>query len=180
MDMLEVNYLAELGRLVVFCTLFLASVGKALTFADFRQNLIESFNVPAKLAGLSASLIVGVELLLAMVVLFHHGLTWWGMLVSGVLFILFSVLIAAMLLKDNIVRCNCFGNTEQRISVFDLFRNALLVMASIYYLFQAPLNATLPFNHQLLLLGCAFILIQIIIHLPDIKILIMQPFLKEL
>lgn len=177
--MQEVNYLSELARFVVFCTMAMAGLGKAVTFSDVKQNLVESFNVPSRLSTLSAALLIGVELVLALVVVFKTPFTAWGMIVSALVFLLFSLLIASLLLKDNIVRCNCFGNTEQRISGLDLVRNGLLLLACYYYLVQPASESELSLVESILLLGTAYILVQIIIHLTDIKTLVLHPFIKE-
>lgn len=170
-------YLSEICRLLIFFVLLFAAWGKTNTFSQFRQNLVESFKIRENLSKYVALIIIGSEWLLAAYIIINSIHVNFAMLTALLIFILFTFVIAVALVQDKIISCNCFGRAEQKISVYDLLRNLILIVACSYYLvFQQDLFQpgiqSIDIIPRLLLSGVAFILFQISTNLNEIAILV--------
>ncbi len=186
-----INYPAELARVTVFWVLLLAAAGKAMTWNDVKANLTESFRIPLSLSGFATNALILFELLLAVGLMAEREISVWSALIAGVMFLAFGLMILVFLVQDKIIRCNCFGNKEQRISWLDLVRNSLLIGGCGYYvltqvsveLSQSGRSNWMLTNpgitptgiEQLLILICGLIMMQLIINLSEIKALVMAP-----
>ncbi len=165
-------YLSEVFRMLLFFVLLTAAWGKTAIFSLFQQNLVDSFYVPQKLGFIVAIGLIGSEWLLAFWLFFANSTRYWALLATLGLFILFSAIIIVVLVKDKLISCNCFGKAEQNISIYDLIRNLILILACSYILVLSPAHQSIALGAQLLLSGIAFIFFQLSIKLNDIAFLL--------
>ncbi len=163
---------AEVLRCFIGFLLLAACFGKLRTFDDFRANLATSFGVPAHLGALLAPGIVGLELLLAAMVLGPFARA--GMTASLLLFCVFSLLLAWKLARDGVVRCNCFGEVGRSLSGHDLLRN-LLVVAAIALFLALPANDDPALPLRVLAAGLAAILAVLAIGFHEVMHLLKGP-----
>lgn len=170
---------AELAKWVVGITLLLAGLGKAVTFHAFKENLKTLFQAPRYLVAPFALGLIIMELTLSFALLFYTPFADQAMGITAFLFFAFTLFIATILFNDKIVQCNCFGKTGERITWSDLIRNTCLLGLCFYSLSapSAPLNLTGIGWFALVCTSLMFV--QILIHLNDIKILLLSPFLQE-
>ncbi len=170
--MSSIVYISELSRFFIFFTLLMAALGKSNTFDQFKQNLVESFKVAQRWSGTFAVIIISVEWLLAILILLDGFLANIAMFVAMLLFIIFTLIIAVVLVQDKIISCNCFGQKDSKITAFDLLRNALLITACAYYSFYQQNDQSLDITSYFLLAGLSLILFQITINLRYIGFLL--------
>lgn len=167
-------YLMEFCRLFIFSILLFSSVGKARTFGKFRDNLTDSFRLPKAWTKVSTVLIITVEGLLAIALFMNNGFTYIAMLSALILFIGFTLLISVSVIKDRLIRCNCFGQNEEYISYLDIIRNILLLLASGFYVYSYhPISMAKPI--QLLLFGIAIIAYLVVTNLNNIATIARDP-----
>lgn len=168
----SVIYFAEVVRYFIGFLLFFAALGKLKTFAQFKQNLTESFGLSAGVGAGLAPVIVGTELLLAVLVLLNHPVNYLAMAASLLMFVLFTSVVAYQFVKEGIVKCSCFGEDERRVSGFDLLRNAIVIGSIVFYLLGASANPVLGLPMQLLSAALGLILTIIAIEFHQIATLL--------
>jgi len=163
---------AEILRWFIGFILLAACMGKLRAFAGFRDNLATSFGVAPRHGALLAPAIVGIELLLAALVL--GPFAWLGMAAALPLFAAFTALLAWRMVRDGALRCACFGEAERNLSGYDLARNVLIVAAIAMYL-ALPAGAGLPFTASVLAAALASILAVLAIDFHDLAHLLGEP-----
>ncbi len=130
---------AASGRIVVAFVLlfaawekltgFLPIQGRELLGLDAFAHLIRTHAVlPASLAGVTARAVVGVEIIIAVLLLWHR----WPRAAAGsamVLLVLFSVYLGLLYASQDDPNCGCFGSLSDNSLASGLTRNALLIAA---------------------------------------------------
>ena len=169
---MSTDFGAQILRCFIGFVLLAACLGKLRTFASFRANLATSFGVPPQLGGLLAPAIVGIELLVAGLVL--GPFPRFVMATALLLFTAFAMLLAWCLWRDGVVRCSCFGEAERSLSGYDLLRN-LLIVAAIALFLTLPAAAGTPLPMSLLAAGLAAILTVLAIDFHDVMHLLQAP-----
>lgn len=166
-----VSIIGEICRLYVFLILILAALGKTRNVEQFRENLVLSFYVPERESRWVAFTIIGVEWMLAFGLIVGGRITFLATIGSGLLFSVFTIIIAVALSQNRMINCNCFGSENKMLSKYDLLRN-FCVLASIIILLT--LNSHLNFHLLTFVLATpfVFILFQISMNLDVIAILI--------
>jgi thiol-disulfide isomerase/thioredoxin len=95
------------GRLLLAAVFGVAGFSKLASVARAREGIIE-FGVPTSLATPTTVALISGELAVA-IVLLRSATAWYGATGALVLLSIFSVAIAANLLRDRRPNCNCFG-----------------------------------------------------------------------
>lgn len=167
-------YLSEFCRLFVFAVLLFSTLGKGRAFARFRDDLTESLGITVKQATAATLALIVVEGSLAVLLLLNNELTEYAMLGAAMLFLGFTVWISYTVIQDRLVRCNCFGQTEDYISYLDIIRNGILLLASGIYLFSPP-AVPIPVTVQGLLFGMALSAYLVVTNLKNITLLARNP-----
>jgi len=104
----DVLFLA--GRLLLAAVFGVAGFSKLASVARAREGIIE-FGVPTSLATPTTVALISCELAVA-IVLLRSATVWYGAIGALVLLSIFSVAIAANLLRDRRPNCNCFGQLK--------------------------------------------------------------------
>jgi hypothetical protein len=152
-------YLAELIRLTLGLTLLWAAWGKTSGYSVFVANLSESFYFPHAIATFTAPLLILLEWALALVLIVKLEPLTLAMYITLTLFISFTAMIIFAHFRDQVVKCNCFGEQHRPVSQFDMIRNLILILSCVYYLQLMPAQLTAtplmitPSEHGLLLLS---------------------------
>jgi Methylamine utilisation protein MauE len=167
-------YITEIFRFSIAFILIFAAIGKLKTFHEFRKNLTESFGLSVFASQKIAPLIIAVELLLAGVILLNIKASYLGMAVSLGLFVIFTGVVSYQYLKEGIVKCSCFGESERSVSVYDLLRNLLIIVCILFYL----LCSTGPVHHDVqmnfLISGLAIIITIFVTQFHEIITLLFR------
>ena len=129
-------YLAEISWLLVLISLLVAASSKSRDLRRFADSLVDDFHVPGSISLLVAVAIVGAEWLAVALLMYGESTRLWGMSLAGLLFVLFSVVIAAVLWRKQQVFCHCFGRARQPLSGIDLTRNSVYLAACTLYLWH--------------------------------------------
>lgn len=162
---MNLDFGAHILRWFIGFILLAACLGKLRTFATFRANLASSFGMTRPIASLLAPALIGLELVLAALVLGPFARV--GMASALLLFSAFCTLLAWRLARDGVVRCSCFGEAERNLSGFDLLRN-LLIVAAIALFLALPEPAAMPLPVAVLAAGLAAILTVLAIDFHDV------------
>lgn len=131
---MDTLYLAELCRWLTLIVLVAASMAKATDLSGFALSLSKDFYVPDALARPIAVAIVGVEWLAAAGLAVGGASARVAAAVALLLFIVFSLAIATILVEKRRVSCRCFGASSETLSPIDLGRNAVYIGAAGGYL----------------------------------------------
>lgn len=167
-------FLAEISRLFIFCILASATIGKSRSLRTFKQNLTESFWVPAAWSSPAAIFIVFLEAVLAVAMLMKNHVSYYATQGALLLFSVFTVVLSVSVIQERRIRCNCFGHTEEFVSHLDIIRNLVIISACIFYLSHyQPTAVAMPI--QPLLFGMAFICYLISTNLNNIAIIARTP-----
>ncbi|MGH8052064.1 MAG: MauE/DoxX family redox-associated membrane protein [Arenimonas sp.] len=165
-------YIAEIFRFFIAFLLFFAAMGKMKTFSEFRKNLCESFGLGLGTSKKLAPAIIAVEWLLAGIVLLDVNASYFGMLASLLLFLVFTGAVAYQYRKEGIVKCSCFGEAGRSVSIFDLLRNVIVIACIAFYLCYSGEESILTFQLKLLTAGLALILTILAIQFHEIVTLL--------
>lgn len=151
-------YISELSRLYLVILIFAAVVGKAASFADFRESVAALTGLPAALAHYGAVAVIGSEAATALLLAAGGERSRVGVAASLALFAAFGLVLAVALVQRKSISCNCFGSKRHVISSLDLARNAFLIGVCVLYLLFAPADGTSGIGAYVLLGGAALLL----------------------
>lgn len=160
-------FLFTISWLVAF-TLLMAAWGKLKDLHRFKSNLRDSFGFSARSSKFVAPLIIVLEFLLALTTVSGTQFTYLAMVVSFVVFIVFTAFLAYHWLQNARVKCSCFGEDDRPVSVFDLLRNALIILFIGCYLMIGGFELSLTMHSQFLLVILALAGSTVVIHTHDI------------
>lgn len=127
-------YWLEVCRCLIMIILLFAATGKTLNFSLFRKNLVESFHVPQQWSVVVALCVIILEWLLMLLIVNNGAFLYQSVFVVMCLFIGFTLIISYLLIKEQLVRCNCFGQSDDKISYYDVVQNLLIILACIFFL----------------------------------------------
>ncbi len=167
----EVSVIGEIGRFYIFLILALAAFGKTKSAEQFRENLVFSFYVPEWGSRWLAYTIIVIEWLLALGIIVGGQITYFAMAGSGMLFLVFTIIIAIALSQNRMINCNCFGSESKMLSKYDLLRNLVVLTVIILFLILKPLS-NFHFLTFALSIPFALILFQISMNLDVVSLLI--------
>ncbi len=162
------DYFVELCRLHVLIAMLFAAAGKTFDFAAFRESLLESFPVWQRAHGVLASMILGAEWGIVVLMLAGGTAARTGIWAATGLFAVFTAVFVWALVNDRAIVCSCFGASGHRIGGIDLVRNLLLTTAAATVALWPSMAAPLPLIQQLILLAIASISIFISVWMRDV------------
>ncbi|MDP3748524.1 MAG: hypothetical protein Q8Q88_15905 [Phenylobacterium sp.] len=166
------TYISEACRLYIMLVLTASVAGKATALEGFRETIGELFPIPRAWTPAAALGVIGVEALIALLLLAGSEWARLGMVAALALFGVFTAVIIVALVQRRAVNCNCFGGRSHVISAHDLVRNATLIAASGAYFLGGPVAGGLGWADYLLLFGVAVIVVLISTNLDDIVLLL--------
>lgn len=166
-------FIAEVFRYFLAFLLFFAALGKYRTFVQFQSNLVESLGLGRGLSAWLAPALVGMEFGLSLLIVAGIAISYYGMLAALLLFACFTAFIGYKYVKEGIVKCSCFGESERSVSGFDLLRNVLVILSAAFYLAFAG-AAGLAWPALLTAAALALILTVLAIEFHDLAMLLVH------
>ena len=167
-------YLVEICRLLLGLTLLAAAIGKIANFKQFSSDLSDSLKLSTRWSQPLTSLLIISELLLSILILLNKYYEYMAMAMAAILLSSFTLYIVVSLLQNKLIRCNCFGQSNDSISYFDVSRNLVLIIAAIFYLLNQQAMAINTLS-QFLLGFVALSILLIITHLQELALLTRNP-----
>lgn len=161
-------YIAELCRLYVLVTLAAALAGKVADMADFETAIAGLTGLTRGVARVAARAVTVAEASIAGLLMAGERWTRVGLGVAALMFLAFTVVILAALVRRKAVRCNCFGGGGHKISAYDVARNGLIIAAALFPLHLSALALPSAPAVTTLLLGMALILFLVSTSLGNI------------
>ncbi len=168
-----VAIVGEICRLYIFMLLISAAFGKSKNVGQFRENLVISFSIPQWGSQWMALIIIGAEWILALGMIVGGRITYLATIGSGLLFVIFTVVIAFALIQNRMINCNCFGSDNKLLSKYDLVRN-LCVLGAIAFLLNLQLLPGLQLNTFIFTIPFAAIIFQISMNLDILSSMMKQ------
>ena len=137
-------YLAEGCRIYVLVVLLTAAWSKMLGFSRFQSALAEAFPVLALRGSIGATvaaagIVIG-EWSAALLMLLGGALSRMGLAFALCLLLSLTIIVVLSLVQGRAIRCNCFGESDRRISKYDLVRNLLFVVIAAAGLLGVSFN----------------------------------------
>lgn len=139
-----VSFLLDLYFLSVFS---IAVTGKILGFADFQitiQKILKTSILGIKSVCI---FIIILELIIVFSFFISKKLHFFTYILIAVTLILFSLVIFYVIFTKNAVRCNCFGITNEYISLNSLFRNIFMLLLAFFSVFLYNINSNNPHDY---------------------------------
>lgn len=171
----ELSVPFEIGIWVITLILVFSTLGKLFNFFSFCQNLEKEFAWSPMFAILGTALLILIEGILGVMMIcnvaFMSSVLWATLL----LFVFFLLSVAMLVYKEKLVRCNCFGNSSEVLSWFDVLRNAIFVLitgALLVSSSSAPQSPDVKSLDQMVLILVALMCVQVLLNLKPIALLI--------
>lgn len=169
---------------LMFCRIAIAAIfawsalGKLRDLRGFRDAITAFRLLPRDWSAPLAWGIVGGEVTVVLLMLSGvPALLGMGFTLAVGLLALFAVALIAALRRSLAVSCNCFGGSEQRISWYDVVRNALLSGCCLLggWLLTLPQRG-LTIEETLLLGVMALGFVVLVTHVEDVLETLRRPF----
>lgn len=162
--MTEFMYFNEIIRFSIGIVLLVAAYSKTIGFQQFMETLASSFHFNNSLSLAFAPLLIAVEYALGITLIAVPEISYWAVSATLIMFVSFTLVLAFMLFRDGVVKCNCFGAEDRPVSIADIARNLICILAMGLYLFSANSTTIQPIESQVLLFviatSIAFILVN--------------------
>lgn len=121
--------LTNIALIALGITFTISSISKILNPQGFFNSLSGMLNLHSMQKKLIYPLIVFGEM--SVPVLIASKFQTLAMSLSLTLLLVFTIALITVYKKNLTISCNCFGNTDQKISKSDIFRNAILLCLTI-------------------------------------------------
>ena len=120
-----------MSRVAIGVVFALSATGKARDIAGFRESVSEFRLLPASWVNAAVWSFLCLECAVVIAMVIGNGLLLLGFILAACLLLTFSMALSLALLKGAKMTCNCFGRTQERISYYDVARNAMLFVCSL-------------------------------------------------
>lgn len=160
----EFIYLNEIIRFSIGILLVVAAYSKTVEYRQFTDTLVSSFHLNKSLSHSIAPLLIGVEWGVGVVLLVHPPMAVWAISAALIMLLLFTLIVSFMLFRDGFVKCNCFGAEDRPVSLADIARNLICILAILFHLMTADSESAQTIESSILLfviaVSVAFILVN--------------------
>ena len=160
-------YLAEISIYFIGFVMLTAAWSKTKSYHHFTESLVSSFHLSKTLSKLLAPLVIILEWSLALILLTKLFPPQLAMQISLLLLSIFTLVVLFLLIKHEVVKCNCFGEESRPISIFDLIRNLGFIASIIFYLVYSNSDAELSIEVSILLASLAIIMTIISVNFHE-------------
>ncbi|HEX4158763.1 MAG TPA: MauE/DoxX family redox-associated membrane protein [Rhizomicrobium sp.] len=161
-------YISETCRLYVAILFLFSAAAKTFSFRDFEKTVTEGVGLPPWGSRYSALVVILAEALAGLLSSLTGAWARPGVSLALFLSLLFTGFVATMLVQGRSIRCNCFGQSDDRLSPLDLVRNGVLTTACSYYLFGVSPARSISTVACFLLLAMATIALLVSVNLKGI------------
>lgn len=162
--MTEFMYFNEIIRFSIGIMLLVAAYSKTISFHQFIDTLGSSFHLNKAFSLAFAPLLIAVEYVLGITLIIFPEISYWAVSTTLILFLSFTLVLAFMLFRDGVVKCNCFGAEDRPVSIADIARNVICILAMGLYLTTVSSTTVQAIESQVLLfviaISIAFILVN--------------------
>ncbi len=126
-----ISFISTFFRIVIGLVFLLSFAGKVRGVTSFQQTVIQFKLFPASWSRLIAIVFLGSELAVALAMLAGGKFLAWGYLAGGLLLVAFSAALVSVLVRKIDTSCNCFGSSKERVSSYDIVRNAGFLLCAL-------------------------------------------------
>ena len=111
-----------------------------------------------------APTLIAIEFTLGVILVAYHPMVYWAIGAALIMFLLFTLAVSFMLYRDGFVKCNCFGADDRPVSLADIARNIVCILAMLFYLKTTNSASILTIESSILVfvtaISIAFILVN--------------------
>jgi hypothetical protein len=165
-------YLAEACRLYILAALLASAAGKARALGRFAETLEVLVRFPSRWSRRAAAALTTSEFLVALALAAGGATAHVGMAAALAMFLAFTAVLLAALVRRQAVSCHCFGASDRPISAWDLVRNLLFIAACGTWLLLGPREAVFSWGAWFLVWGAAVIALVLSTNLHRISSLL--------
>lgn len=173
------SFLYEVGFWTIGLLLLLSMMGKLVNAASFTRNLVSEFRFNSLVASAITALLIFTEGILGILILSDNDWTVLALWCAEGLFLFFFAFVTALVLREKLVRCHCFGNNPEVLSWFDVVRNASLLFITSCLIIHSDsfthYQRSFSFYEQFVLVCFALISLQVLLNLKPIAQLTRGP-----
>jgi len=124
-------YTLAFCRLVIGIAFAVSSIGKAANVHEFEETVARFSIFPLRWSkGLSLLFLSGEVAVVVLLFLGHASLPL-GFVLAAILLSTFSIALVSVLGRNIQTHCNCFGKTDEPVSLYDIGRNAGLLFCCL-------------------------------------------------
>lgn len=160
----EFIYLNEIIRFSMGILLVVAAYSKTIGYRQFIDTLASSFHLNRVLSLVVAPTVIAVEWGVGLILVVYPPMGYWAIGAALVMFLLFTLAVSFMLYRDGFVKCNCFGAEDRPVSLADIVRNIICILAMLFYLQTTHSVSALAIESSILIfvtaISIAFILVN--------------------
>lgn len=124
-------FLVAFARLAIGLVFAYSFCAKVVDPHLFARTIAQFGIVPTKFTFSIALLLIFCELLIVLAAIAGGMLLLAEFILATGLLLLFSLILASALVQRVTASCNCFGPTSRRVSRYDLWRNAGLIVCAL-------------------------------------------------
>lgn len=124
-------YLLAFCRVVIGMVFLVSTISKVRDMAQFRQTIHTFHLLPPALSGMAATLFIGGEGAVVLLLVIGGPLLLPGFVLGGSLLFLFSLALVSVLARKIQTACHCFGAREKFVSLADVWRNITFMLCAL-------------------------------------------------
>lgn len=171
------EYVSTFCRIVIAFVFLISFAGKIRDVSGFELTVVNFGLLPQQLTMPAARAFLGLELAAVILLVIGGKAMALGFLLALLLLTIFSVALVVLIHRKSEMSCNCFGQSVQKITYYDVLRNALLAISSILGLLLLTWpTAELTFT-QIVTVGFAGVSFGMLFtHFADVIHALLHPF----
>jgi Methylamine utilisation protein MauE len=171
------SYILMFVRMFILFAFAASFLGKVGDIRGFQETIVDFQLLSTYKSKIIALMFLSAELLTSLMMLIGGDMLILGFLLAIILLIIFSIALISALKRKVRVNCNCFGQNNQRISIYDTIRNLLLILSNFVGIW-AYMNASLRLSwEEVILVSCiAACFVVLVTNLSDIVETLRKPF----
>lgn len=172
-----IAYVLTFCRITIALVFALAFLGKIRNIAAFQEAISDFRLLPENWSKVIAGISLSLEFAIVLLMLAGQDFLFSGFLLATGLLISFSIALAITLFRKMKVTCRCFGWAENRVSPYDLVRNALFILCGVigvWTFFLSP--QSIPGSEAILVGFISLHYVILAVNLADVFETLRRPF----
>lgn len=164
----EFVYLNEIIRFSIGILLVVAAYSKTIGYRAFIDTLQSSFHLNRALSLIIAPTVIAVEWAIGVTLVVYPAMVYWAVSAALVMFLFFTLAVSFMLFRDGFVKCNCFGAEDRPVSLADIVRNIICILAMLFYLMTTSSVSALAIESSILIFATAISIAFVLVNFHQV------------
>ncbi len=126
-----VTFFSAFCRCAIGFVFLLSFVSKGRDIVQFQQSIARFRLLSKNLSNIAAILFLGSELAVVLCLLLGGELLLVGFALAFLALLVFTIALFSVLIRKLHISCNCFGASDQPVTVTDVWRNIGLIICGL-------------------------------------------------